>query len=264
MKWAVAVTTAPRKECTLNTCLLSLQNCGWTSDEIHIFAEPNSTIPQLGQNHPSLQKLGIWRNWVNSIRWTIENTDAEIILTVQDDSLFHPDSKDFTESILWPAPRAGFVSLYTPKHYTIRRDRTSRKVGVNQIVTNSLWGACALVWSRAMLEKVVLPHPLIEKWAGAKPRSGDKRVLDRRRQNPETIANSDTAIGKIMNWTKHSMWFVDPSPVQHIARFSTISHGDNTGRRNAYRIADHSIPLESQVPIEAIHKHHLTEPLPCK
>lgn len=240
MKWAVAVTTAPRKECTLIQCLESLSACGW---EPFVCAEPNSTTT----NYPTIQnstKLGIWRNWINSVRECLK-TDAEVIMTVQDDSLFHPDSKDYVESIMWPAPDCGFISLYTPKHYTIRKDKTMRSVGVNKIVTRSLWGACALVWPRNVLEKIIV-HPLIDNWVGAPPKSGNKQVIENRRKNPETIANSDTAIGKLMNRHKLTMWFVDPSPVQHIARYSTISHGDNTGRRNAYRIADHSIPLAYQ------------------
>jgi hypothetical protein len=71
--------------------------------------------------------------------------------------------------------------------------------------------------------------------------------MQRRRDNPHTIANSDTAIGKICNAMGLGMYFVDPSPVDHIARFSTIGHGGNNGRRNAYRIADHSLPLAYQV-----------------
>ena len=241
MKWEVAITTAPRKECTLQQCIDSLRDCGW---EPTIFAEPGSTNTNCLTIHNST-KLGIWNNWVNSVRCALK-TDAEVIMTVQDDTLFHPDSKKFVESIMWPSPDCGFISLYTPKHYTIRRDKTIRPVGVNKIVTKSLWGACALVWPREVLEKVI-NHPLIEAWAGAPPKSGNKEVIQRRIDNPHTIANSDTAIGKIMNRMKYTMRFVDPPPVQHIARFSTISHGDNTGRRNAYRIADHSIPLEYQV-----------------
>ena len=241
MKWEVAITTAPRRNCTLKQCIESVRTCGW---EPTVFAEPNST-PTDCLTIQNCKQLGIWRNWVQSVKWILE-TKADVFLTIQDDTLFHPDSKDFVESIMWPATNCGFISLYTPKHYTIRRDKTIRSVGVNKIVTKSLWGACALVWSREVLEKVI-KHPLIETWAGATPRSGNKEVIQKRRDNPHTIANSDTAIGKIMNRMKYSMWFVDPSPVQHISQFSTIAHGDNTGRRNAYRIADHSIPLSYQV-----------------
>jgi hypothetical protein len=102
------------------------------------------------------------------------------------------------------------------------------------------------VWRREVLSSVI-DHRIAKAWAGARPKSGNKAVIQRRRDNPHTIANSDTAIGKICNAMGIGMWFVDPSPVSHIARYSTISHGDNTGRRNAYRIADHSLPLSYQV-----------------
>ena len=241
MKWEVAITTSPRRECTLQQCIESIRDCGW---EPTIYAEPESTLTDcLTIANPI--KLGIWYNWVNSVKCSLK-TNADVIMTVQDDALFHPDSKHFVESIMWPSPDCGFISLYTPKHYTIRRDKTIRNVGVNKIVTKSLWGACALVWPREVLEKVI-QHPLIEAWAGAPPKSGNKEVIQRRKDNPHTITNSDTAIGKIMNRMKDTMWFVDPSPVQHIAKFSTISNGDNIGIRKAYRIADHSIPLEYQV-----------------
>lgn len=241
MKWEVAITTAPRRECTLKQCVESIRNCDW---EPTIYAEPGSTGIDCLTVH-NKTKLGIWRNWVNSVKCSL-STDADVIMTVQDDTLFHPDSKIFVEDIMWPSLDCGFISLYTPKHYTIRRDKTIRSVGVNKIVTKSLWGACALVWPRSVLERIMV-HPLIDSWAGAPPKSGNKKVIENRRANPETIANSDTAIGKLMNRCNYSMWFVDPSPVQHIAKYSTISHGDNTGRRNAYRIADHSVPLKNQV-----------------
>lgn len=259
-RWAVAVTTAPRRECTLQQCVDSIRGCGW---EPVVFAEPGSTSvnAETMWNHT---RLGVWHNWLNSAKWCLENTKADFILTVQDDSLFHPDSKTFAESILWPAENAAFVSLYTPKHYTIRKDGTVRDPGVNRIVTKSLWGACALIWPREVLQQVVT-HPVATHWAGASPMrtttdsNGKKRkrlrseiqaIYEKRRSDPSTIANSDTAIGKIANAMGKTMWFVDPSPVQHIARFSTISHGDNSGRRNAWRIAHHERPLNEQVPIK--------------
>jgi hypothetical protein len=61
------------------------------------------------------------------------------------------------------------------------------------------------------------------------------------------VQNSDTAIGKILNRMRRPMYFVDPSPVQHIATHSAIGHGGNDGRRNAIRIADHAQPLWDQV-----------------
>jgi hypothetical protein len=240
--WSVVVTTAPRPEPTLPACLESLEVCGW---EPVVFAEPNSVpTSHLTFNHPV--RLGVWHNWIASARYAL-STGADYILTAQDDTDYHPDSREFIESIPWPQS-AGFVSLYTPKHYTLR-GKTSRPPGINRIVTNSLWGACALVWTRDTLE-ATLAHPLINSWLGASPRSRNAAVYATRAANPHMIANSDTAIGKIMNRLKYNMYFIDPSPCTHTAQFSAIGHGDNRGRRNAYRRADHSISLWDQVPHE--------------
>lgn len=257
LKWYVAVTTAPRKECTLEATLQSLERCGW---EPVVFAEPGSTpTDRLTYNNPT--KLGVWYNWIQSVRVALES-DADVIFTVQDDCEFHPESKAFTESIMWPASSCGFISLYTPKHYSThnpyilskmrRKDPNAselKQAGVNRIYTQSLWGACALVWPRKVLEKVI-NHSLIEKWVGAVPKSGNPDTYRLRKENPSIIANSDTAIGHILNSLNLSMWFVDPSLVRHTSVYSSLpKHGSNTGKRNAYRIADHNRPLTEQIPL---------------
>jgi hypothetical protein len=237
----VAVTTAPRKDCTLAYCLASIEACGWNPI---VFAEPGATETDY-QTVWNESKKGIWHNWLNSCRWCLENTSTEFIMTVQDDSLFHPDSKLLVDSIVWPE-NCGFVSLYTPRHYSIRKDNTLRPTGINKIVTKSLWGACALIWDRCTLVDV-LETPTCKYWLGAKPKSGNNSVIENRKNNPSLIANSDTAIGKAINRLGLFMYFVDPSPVHHIARHSTISHGSNTGNRNCYRCADFDKPLIEQV-----------------
>ena len=52
-----------------------------------------------------------------------------------------------------------------------------------------------------------------------------------------------------MNRMKRSMWFVDPSPVEHVAQHSVVGHGGNGGRRNCSRCASWDTSLEDQVPI---------------
>lgn len=235
--WFVAMTTAPRQEPTIRECLRSMRQAGW---EPVVFAEPESESTD-AQTIVNDERLGVWRNWLASAQYALEKTTGGLILTVQDDSLFHPDSKSFIESIPWP-DNAAFVSLYTPRHYS-----TGRPCGVNRIYTKSLWGACALVWNRDALEQVV-SHKIAKTWmgAGASSRRGTAANI-KKRKNPSLIANSDTAIGNIVNALKMSMYFVDPSPVNHFAAHSTIGHGSNKGRRNCGRCADHNIPLSKQV-----------------
>jgi hypothetical protein len=244
VKWAAVVTTAPRRDCTLKRCLDSMAACGWTPT---IFAEPKSTRVRGYETLSNKSRLGVWHNWLRAARWAIEQR-AEYIITVQDDSLFHPQSREFIESIDWPA-NAGFVSLYTPKHYSLDRQKQLHKPGVRRVITSSLWGACALVWRPETLAAVI-NHPIAKTWLGV--RGSTPAVMARRKADPALIANSDTAIGRICNAIGLGMYFCDPSPVSHIARFSTIGHGGNDGRRNAYRIADHGKPLASQIPTKGI------------
>jgi hypothetical protein len=232
----VAVTTAPRSEPTVDYCVASLDAAGWGP---LVFAEPGS-IDTGYRTIWNPSKLGIWHNWLSACKWCLANTSTDFIMTVQDDSLFHPDSKSLVDAMAWPGD-AAFVSLYTPKHYSI-----GKPVGINRIKTGSLWGACALLWKRDVLRDVI-ETPTCRYWLGAKPKSGSLSVLANRKANPHLIANSDTAIGKAINRLGLSMYFVDPSPVHHIARFSTISHGDNTGRRNCGRCSDFDKPLMEQV-----------------
>tara|TARA_Y100001938_G_scaffold140962_1_gene209995 strand:- start:3620 stop:5002 length:1383 start_codon:yes stop_codon:yes gene_type:complete len=251
-KWFCAVTTAPRKVSTLQNCVESLQIAGFTP---FIFAEPN--VRGLGKQYEEFTinnetKRGVWHNWLDSCRYALENSDANTILTVQDDSLFHPDSKTFLEqNILWPDTEVGFVSLYTPKHYSLKPHKKTeqRDRGVNRVITKSMWGACALVWPRKILEQVV-ELDFTKNWLGARLRtkSAWESMQEKRRAEPWRVQNSDTAIGKIMNIMGRTMWFCDPSPVQHIAEYSAISHGGNKGRRNCGRCATWSESLLEQIP----------------
>jgi hypothetical protein len=251
-KWFVAVTTAPRREPTLSTCLESMIIAGWNAT---VFAEPGD-YNFLNDEYKSRlifnkEKLGVWRNWVHSCRYALENSDANVIMTVQDDSVFHPDSKTFAEKFFWPSKDVGFLSLYTPKHYhTKPRMKTAqRPIGLNRIPTKSLWGACAMIWPRKVLEEV-MKHNLIENWFGCETKSKDvwEKRLEERKREPWRIQNSDTAIGKIIRSMKRSQWFFDPSPVQHVAKHSAINHGGNLGRRNCGRCAKYSVPLAQQLP----------------
>lgn len=258
--WYVAVTTAPRQNCDLDKTVESLITAGWTP---HIFAEPGSHTHLTGIDLPTTHnptRLGVWHNWLQAVRAALD-TDAEYIMTVQDDALFHPDSRTFTESAMWPSHTTGFISLYTAKHYSYRGknygkkgskylDKNLRPLGINRVQTKSLWGAMALVFPRRVLEEM-LEQPQVQNWLGAriKSRGKNSEVMARRKANPHLIQNSDTAIGKAILRMGRDLYFMDPSPVQHISPFSSIGHGGNGGKRNCHRCADHNVPLANQIPL---------------
>lgn len=244
-KWFVAVTSAPRRDPTLAACIASLRVCGW---EPTIFAEPGTPIVSDDvEYHWNKARYGVWYNWLNACKIALKSK-ADFIMTVQDDAYFHPDCKSYAESILWPDPNAGFLSLYTPSHYTDNKDG-SYKTGVINVPTKALWGACALIWDPITLSEVI-EHRIAKNWLGVPPSDVRQRksVIEDRKANRWKIQNSDSAIGTILNAMGKSMWFVSPSPVRHIAEFSSINHGSNTGKRNCGNCANLQKPLTSQIP----------------
>jgi hypothetical protein len=245
--WSVVVTTAPRQKPTLEQCLSSIKVAGWKPI---VFAEPDSVILN-GYNYLHNQvRLGAWHNWLRSARWALEKTTAKYILSVQDDSLFHPDSRLVIEKVMWPTETTAFISLYTASHYSADKSGNTKPIGINNIKTSSFWGACALVFPREAL-RAIIDHPLTATWTGIAPTNlSDKEkllLLEKKKLEPWRIQNVDTAIGRIVNSLHLEMYVVDPSPVKHIAKFSSIGHGSDTGKRNCSRCADHNTPLLQQV-----------------
>ena len=251
--WFVIVTTAPRAECTLQKTVASLRHAGW---EPTVFAEPGSTKTNAATIQNETQ-LGVWHNWQASARYAIEHSNAKMILTVQDDCIFHDESRQFIESIAWPA-NCGFVSLYTSKAYSTDRGGDQRPNGVNHIRTQSLWGSCAIAWPRSVIEQI-LDSPIANTWQGADPPRQRNETLKQwerrrvkwfedRRADPTKIAQSDTVLGEVMNSLGLRMHVVLPSLASHISQHSTIGNGGNDGNRNCDRCADHAVPISEQIP----------------
>lgn len=245
--WSVVVTTSPRTEPTIDQCIESIKKAGWNPV---VFAEPDSIHLPDTRYVANEVKLGAWFNWLKSVKWALKNTISQYIMTVQDDSLFHPDSRSFVESVMWPSNNMGFLSLYTASHYSADLSGNLKPFGLNKLRTTNLWGACALVFPRSVLQTMI-EHPVITDWRGIAPKDMDANARvnfnKRREETPHLIQNVDSAIGRVLTALHLDMYVIDPSPVHHIATHSAIHHGSNTGKRNCGRCSDHSIPLSQQV-----------------
>lgn len=244
MKSTVIVTTAPRKECTLLKTVESLRDCGW---EPTVFAEPDSTKVEC-KTFTNSSRKGIWHNWLSAARWSLEQ-GSDYIMTVQDDVNFHMDSKDFIENDISFPEDMGYISLYTPKHYQTFKNGSPKPHGFYPIKTRSMWGAMALVFKPNILQQIV-DHYRAQSWLGVPPRNKSARIgwRERKISHPWTIQNSDFIIAKIIQdylWLK--LYYFNPSPCTHSSRFSAVNHGSNTGKRNAYIIANHDLPLKEQI-----------------
>lgn len=261
-----AVTTAPRSRSYLSECLASIADAGFS--DVRVYAEPGSDVaePSRLSGADVVQRdrrFGAWHNWREMCRELLDKTDAEVILTVQDDSIFSETALERLQQ-LWPADvsQLGFLSLYSPSHYQkkyaardqsghphgyfpdresaqryAQRPRNRRKgltvaehiitSDVHRVSTRSLWGACALAFPRESL-RAIINHRIAQTWQG----------VGKRNPKPEDVCNVDTAIGKICNALKLDMLFLNPAVCQHIGGVSSLGHGGLGGRREALHVAE--------------------------
>lgn len=238
--FSVVVTTAPRIECYLEDTLQSISKCGWTPT---VFAEPGST--KTAFNTLMWEKRqGLWHNWQAAARWAIAQ-NTKYIMTVQDDCLIHPETKLLLDK-LPELPNMGFLSLYTPSHY--QEDQNGNPVkGLYTVAVNSVWGALALIFERDILINL-LDDVRAKNWIGIKPTNASASWRSGQIDHPDRIKNSDYIIGSILSYTfGRYLYYLSPSPCFHSARYSSVGHSGNGGKRNAKYLADHSKPLFPQI-----------------
>ena len=248
MDWTVLVTTAPRRDCTLSRCLISLTDCGW--DPV-VFAEPNSTPTEWLTFHNS-EKKGAWHNWKSSIEWALNNTSSDLILTIQDDVIVHPESKTFIEDCLWPSPNTGFISLYCPSHFQYRAGYVAKTPGLYQMQVKLIYGACALLFPRKVLEQMV-ETKIFKSWMGLQPKTNVFEIMEQRKKDSSIIKHIDNAISDMLKELGRSYWYVVPSLSEHISPHSTLGHAPNVGRRHAGKLAKATIPLHEQIAIPPLY-----------
>ena len=141
--WAVGVTTAPRRQPTLEPCLDGLTRAGWS--DIHLFLDGTVRVPE---NYTHLQttwreqSIGACPAWVLSLaELVVLHPQADAYALFQDDVLPHyGDSlREYLERALWPDGQAGVVSLYNPG--------IGLKPGWQVIPSEWDWGAQAVIFS---------------------------------------------------------------------------------------------------------------------
>ncbi len=100
--WAVGVTTAPRRQPTLEQTLASLRRAGWTSTRVF----------------DDVKGSGAWGNWINALKDLIsQDPHANAYLMIQDDAVFCRGLRAYLERTLWPADRVALCSPYCPTPY---------------------------------------------------------------------------------------------------------------------------------------------------
>lgn len=91
VKWAVGVTTAPRRAPTLERCLDHLTRAGW--DAPHLFMDGAIRIPERFGHLPGTLRspaVGAWPNhYLALFELTLRQPDADAYLILQDDALVY-------------------------------------------------------------------------------------------------------------------------------------------------------------------------------
>ena len=215
-KWAVGVTTAPRRQPTLDTCLDYLLRAGW--DNVRLFVDDRA--PVLASRHRQLPvtlrqpSVGAWPNYYLALQELLcRHPDAEAFMMVQDDACFYDreNLRDYLERVLWPCDPPGLISLYCSSAYT------NELSGWHQIDNEWVWGALAFVFPRKRLRQFLTDTQVIaHRW-----KSNGLRLIDE-------------VIGKWALREEVPIHFPTPSLVQHLGITSTIWPGvPSTGFRRA-------------------------------
>ena len=219
--WAVGVTTAPRREPTLEACLESLVRAGWPAP--HLFVDSAVRIPDRFLDLPGTfreEKLGAWPNYYLALAELLMRAPyADAYMIVQDDVvLFDRENlREYMEQMLWPGRSTAMVSLYCcevdsrPESGWHRRRRS--------------WPSGAHVF--------VFPPQL------AKAFVMDPSVFAHRWEPDPVWAR---CVGDLIdNWARDrrlDVWFPTPSLAQHIGHASTLWPGARAvGSRRADRFA---------------------------
>ena len=201
-KWAVGVTTAPRRLPTLQRCLQSLQSCGW--EEVHLFVDGQVVIPDTFENLSATihnPPAGAWRNYYLTVVELLRRyPHADAIMVVQDDALWpaHSPVREYLEAIHWPVEGRFIISPYCCKDYT------AETPGWHVFDETWLYGAVAFIFSRQSAEDFI----------------ADPMVIERCRH--DKAGGIDEVIGRWAQQRGIDVFFTTPSLVQHIGDVSTL------------------------------------------
>ena len=220
-KWAVGVTTAPRRQETLSWCLESLSRAGWSSPRL--FIDSGAEVPHRYSHLPVTLRapgLGAWPNYYLGLaELMMREPAADAYLMVQDDSIFYDreDLSAYLQSALWPDEPVGAVSLYCPQIYTQPEPGWHRRGDV------WVYGALAFVFPRDSAKRFIADLTVLEhRWS----------------QRNEGRAQIDLTIGQWAQRNALPIYYPTPSLVQHIGDTSTLwARARALGARKADRFA---------------------------
>ncbi len=235
-KWAIGMTTAPRKRQELNATLSSLRRAGWR-DRVYLFAETGSRtfmarhlqgpVTLIQRQGPA---LGAWSNFLLALAELCQREPlADAYLMLQDDVDLCQSLRGYLEEKLWPGAQPGVVSLHTPAHLAPRHGIGFFKADLGW----NAWGAQALVFSNHAARALL----------------ADIKVMDHRLKGPlGGNKNVDSVVGEWCRRTKHGFWLHAPSLAEHTGQHSTLWRGTKLeGRRKSADFPGTAQPVDEML-----------------
>lgn len=114
--WAVAITTSPRRESTLEACLDSVIRAGWTTPRL--FLDGTIRLPTQYE-HLNVtwrdDSIGAWPAWYLALaEMLMHEPHADAYVMLQDDIILFDRERltDYLSECLWPGEQTGVVSLF--------------------------------------------------------------------------------------------------------------------------------------------------------
>ena len=202
-RWAVGVTTASRRQSTLEDCLDSIVRSGW--NDPRIFLDGSCRIPQRYNDLSVTWRedfIGVWPAWYLALAELIlQQPDADAYVLLQDDVVLYDREllRDYLEQTLWPGDQPSIVSLFStdpdPNPGWHRMDKAWH------------WGAQGFVFAPE-IARAIFADPILSRECFA------------------ASAENHVPIPKMLcEWIQRSnidVWYANPSLSQHIGNTSTI------------------------------------------
>jgi hypothetical protein len=202
-QWAVAVTTAPRRDATLESCLDALVAAGW--DSPRLFLDGTAPLPQRYAHLPVTWRedsVGAWPSWYFALaELVMHQPKADAYVMLQDDVvLYHRASlREYLERVLWPGIRPGLIALF----YTGQGEKTG-------------WFEAQGAWHFSA-QGLIFPPGI------ARAFLSDPDVLQTLlAASSETHIPIPEIVHRWVNYRGIDVWYANPSLAQHIGNSSTI------------------------------------------
>ncbi|MEZ5945104.1 MAG: hypothetical protein R3C18_27265 [Planctomycetaceae bacterium] len=203
-RWAVGVTTSPRRQDTLEQCLNSLVAAGWPLPEL--FVDGEADIPAALQQLPQTRRtpqFGARGNYYHTIKDLLANhPEAEAFMLVQDDCIWPIELsvREYLERSLWPTDGDCLVSAWCCA------DDTAPNSGWNEYSGKWRFGAVTFIFPRMTAERFV----------------ADGHIQDAFLAENAALGGISGLLGEWASANNIPVFFPTPSLVQHIGDISTI------------------------------------------